>query len=90
MSVREVIVEAYGTDLLFMDGPEFDAAILGVAERADGNHAVAYDRNKVIEVLCSDGMEVDEAIEYYNFNISCAWVGPNTPVFIEPISTLIY
>lgn len=79
---RETLSEIYGADLLFMDGPEFDAAILGVAERAGGNAVVAYDTQKVLRVLEQD-MSADEAREYFDFNIGCAYVGEKTPVYID-------
>ena len=81
MMTREILSELYGDDLLFMDGPEFDEAIAGIAERADGNHVVAYDTLRVLDILEKD-MTPDEAREYFDFNISCAWVGPKTPVYL--------
>lgn len=80
--VRERLSEIYGEDLLFMDGPEFDEAILGVAERAGGQTAVAYDVGRVLEVLERE-MSPDEAREYFDFNIGCAYVGEKTPVYID-------
>ena len=65
-----------------MDGPEFDKAILGVAERAGGPAVVAYDTEKVLRVLEQD-MSADEAREYFDFNIGCAYVGEKTPVYID-------
>lgn len=82
--IREKLSETYGDDLLFMDGPEFDAAILGVAERAGGQAVVAYDTQEVLRVLEQD-MSADEAREYFDFNINCAYVGKKTPVYIDTL-----
>jgi hypothetical protein len=30
-------------------------------------------------------MSYEQAIEYFDFNIACAWVGENTPIFLETI-----
>jgi hypothetical protein len=30
-----------------------------------------------------DGMTEEEAYEFYEFNIACAWVGDKTPIFVE-------
>jgi hypothetical protein len=30
-----------------------------------------------------DGMTYDEAVEYFNFNVSDAYVGEKTPAFIQ-------
>ena len=68
-------------DLLTADG--FDEAILGVVERI-GVQAVCYDLDKVISILMErDGMDEDEAWEYYQFNIAGAWVGESTPLFLQ-------
>ncbi len=81
-STRNTLSEIYGDDLLFMDEAHFDEAILGVAERADGNHVVAYDTVRVLRILEKD-MTPDEAREYFDFNIGCAYVGEKTPVYID-------
>jgi hypothetical protein len=66
-------------DLLTLDG--FDEAVLGVVERA-GLLAVCYDRNKILEILMRD-MNLDEAMEYYEFNILGAYMGEHTPVYLD-------
>ena len=66
-------------DLLTLDG--FDEAVIGVVERA-GLLAVCYDRNKILEILMRD-MNLDEAMEYYEFNILGAYMGEHTPVYLD-------
>ena len=80
--IRMHISSSYGDDLLFMDEAHFDDAILGVAERADGNHVVAYDTVRVLQILERE-MSPDEAREYFDFNIGCAYVGKKTPIYID-------
>ena len=46
---------------------EFDSAICGIVEINDEHHVV-YNRRKCIEALMSQGMEADEAEEYFCFN----------------------
>jgi hypothetical protein len=46
---------------------------------------VAYDTNKVIALFVKEGMTEDEAVEYFEFNVLGAYVGPNTPVYINKI-----
>jgi len=90
----EEIME-YNEEALLCDG--YDEAIIGVAERINLGPVVAYDVEKIIEILMKD-MEVDEseleegqsiesakyqmAYEYFEFNIKGAWMGEFTPVFI--------
>ena len=66
-------------DLLTIDG--FDEAVIGVVERA-GLLAVCYDRNKIISILQRD-MSLEQAIEYYEYNILGAYMGESTPVYLD-------
>ena len=66
--------------LLFADG--FDDAIIGIAERIGMEPVVAYDINKIIEILARD-MPKEDAFEYFEFNILGAYMGERTPVFIS-------
>lgn len=86
-------------EALLLDG--FDEAIIGMAERINLGPVVAYDVEKIIEILAKD-MEVHEdelledgqsiedlkismAYEYFYFNVQGAWMGDNTPIFITKI-----
>jgi hypothetical protein len=83
---REQIADNYvgGDELLFMDPECFDEAIIGVATSSLGMMAVAYSEPKIIELLIKhDRMTPEEAMEHYQFNILGAYVGENTPVFID-------
>jgi len=64
----------------------YDDCILGIAEVWDGNervHRIVYDALRIVDVLMNrDGMDQDEAIEYFEFNIDGAYVGKNTPIFV--------
>jgi hypothetical protein len=44
-----------------------------------------YDRDKCIEILESQGMTPEEAQEYFYYNTQGAYVGEQTPIFIERI-----
>ena len=65
--------------MLKADG--FDEAIIGTAMVA-GNEVIAYSAEKCIEVLIAQGMSDEEALEYFEFNVSGAYVGPETPVYV--------
>lgn len=86
-------------NMLLLDG--FDGAIIGYGERINLGPVVAYDVEKIIEILMKD-MTVDEsdleegetiedrkyseAYEYFEFNIRGAWMGEFTPVFVEKLT----
>lgn len=65
--------------LLFMDG--HDNAILGIGTKFH-DISVVYSKKKIIENLCKD-MNIDEALEFYEFNISGAYVGESTPFIFD-------
>ena len=81
LNIREALAEEWDAELLFLSEEEFDEAIIGVSERIGDEPVVAYDTTKIVEIL-SRSMTVDEAYEYFEFNILGAYVGEKTPVFI--------
>jgi len=75
------LIEHHNPNALKADG--FDEAILGVASRCGMNDLLAYDVNKIIDILIKrDGMSYEEAQEFFEFNIIGAYMGENTPIFI--------
>jgi hypothetical protein len=72
-------------DALFANG--FEDAYIGFIENRwvgeDSAPIAVYSSSKCIEVLMRrDGMTYDEAAEFFEFNVSGAYVGPNTPMFL--------
>ena len=77
-------MEDIDDDLLWADG--LLNAVIGIATRADGLRVVCYSIEKIIEIFMKrDGMTEEEAYEFYEFNVACAWVGDKTPIFVETI-----
>ena len=69
-------------ELLLADG--FEAALIGTGERCGQPTIAVYDREKCIEVLEKrDGMTQEEANEFFEFNVGGAWVGEQTPIFVD-------
>lgn len=67
---------------LFADG--FDDCIIGICRRHGQEALVAYDRESCIKTLMDrDGMEREEADEFFEFNVAGSWVGEGTPVFVD-------
>jgi len=91
--VEEIMADS-NPDALFIDG--FDDAIIGVAERPNFGPVVAYDEEKIIEILfhqmepepedlvdrTKDEVCLEMALEYYYYNIKGAWIGEGTPIII--------
>ena len=83
--IRAAINEMEGTFLL-LEPASMDAAIVGlVSSFGSGDPVVCYDRSKVIAILMKDGMDEEEAEEFFEFNVIGAYMGPETPVFITTV-----
>lgn len=61
----------------------FEDAFIGTVTQFNKTLA-CYDRQKCIDILVKrDGMDHDEAEEFFEFNCVGAYVGENTPCFFE-------
>ena len=58
-TIRELLAE-HDEELLLMDG--FDDCVIGICESFGGESVVAYDYDKVIASLQSQGMSEEEAV----------------------------
>lgn len=75
-------IEEINPEALLCDG--FDEAIIGMVDRINLGPVVAYDVNKMLEIMVErDGMTYEDAMEYFDYNILGAWLGENTPVYIQ-------
>lgn len=84
MTKRALLAEI-DASLLLADG--FDEAIVGYGQRCSEPPVVIYDRSKCLEILMRDGMTLEEAEEFFSFNVEGAWVGPRTPVFLHNLES---
>lgn len=76
--VKEHLAEI-DPDILFADG--FDDALIGHVEVFNKTLAL-YDREKCLQILMKrDGMSAESAEEYFDFNVTGAYVGEHTPAF---------
>ena len=66
--------------VLLADG--FEDAFVGIG-RQFGKPMAVYNKSKCIELLIKEGMNEEEAEEYFQFNVEGAYVGENTPIFLE-------
>jgi hypothetical protein len=78
-TVREAM-EDLNPQALYLDG--FDDAIVGYANQWGSPPLVVYDGEKIVEILSKD-MSLEEAQEFFSYNIECAYVGPGTPLILH-------
>lgn len=80
----ELNLSEHEEPILLMDG--FDPAFLGTAKRINQPTLAVYSWEKMVDVLVSrEGMELDEAIEFIDYNCLGAWVGELTPIIVMPL-----
>ena len=84
MIIEAFIEDQVGDDpqVLLADG--LDDAFIGIGCAFNAVPVAIYDRDKVIEILMTrDVMTYEEAWEFFEFNISGAYVGESTPIFMS-------
>lgn len=67
-------------NVILADG--FEDAFIGIGRQFTTEPFACYDRQKCIDILC-ENMTHKEAEEYFSFNVEGAYVGEQTPVFLE-------
>ncbi len=80
-NLRKRCIDLAGDDsLVLADG--YDAALIGVGCH-DGISIAVYDQKSVIDILRQrDGMTLDDAVEFFEYNIQGARLGENMPIFV--------
>ena len=93
LTIRNALAEEYpDTDLLFMTEDCYDAAILGVSVMCCGTSNefhVIYDWDLIIQINIDQGMDEEEALEYFDYNQGGAYVGEQTPIYVRTRSNII-
>jgi hypothetical protein len=77
MTLDEILNYYPEEEILKADG--FDDAVIGIDPES---MRLVYDRNKMFDILVNQGMTMEEAVEYLEFNTFCAYVGEKTPLYI--------
>ena len=87
---REQIADHLGEvnpEALLADG--YEEAYLGICDRFGQDPIAAYDYEACIRILMDrDGMDEEEATEFFNFNTLGAGMGPGTPYFLTLVHKL--
>ena len=84
MNLKEKLDEHIGDDYSILLADGLDEAFIGIGWQFNTPLAV-YDRDKCMEILESQGMTPEEAQEYFYYNTQGAYVGEQTPIFLERI-----
>lgn len=80
--MKKKIIDTYEhyakNGLTFADG--LDAAIIGIEQ---DTFRIVYSRKKVIKILTKELGNRFEAIEFAEFNIFDAYIGEQTPIWVD-------
>lgn len=70
------------SELLQADG--FEDALLGLGRKKGSEDSLVYSYEKCVDVLIEkQGMSYEDAIEWMEYNVVDAYVGPTTPIFVH-------
>lgn len=82
MSIQEKLRAILGDEETVLLASGLEDAFIGIGRQFNTPVAV-YSRSKAIQCLIEQGMSYPEAEEYFEFNTAGAWVGKQTPIFME-------
>ena len=75
--------EAFGNDPGLVTADGFDDCVVGIVESCGAPNRICYDREKIVRTLMKrDKMSHEDEDQFCSFNITGAYVGKNTPVFL--------
>jgi hypothetical protein len=76
--LQEILDNYEDESFLIADG--FDDAIIDVEE---SSMRLIYSVKRCIEILMSEDMTYEDAIEHFNYNVSGGYVGEKTPIWCQ-------
>lgn len=75
----EFILQTFPEDT-FLTADGFDEAVIGLEEYS---LRLIYSSQKCIEILIAQGMELNDAIEHFEYNVKGGYVGEKTPIWCD-------
>jgi len=79
MNNLDKIIQELDGEILIADG--FDEAVIGYVHN---DNRLVYSVTKCIDILCTEhDMTIEDAVDYFEFNVCGAYVGENTPLWID-------
>ena len=78
--LEKILEQHEDEEILIADG--FDDAVIGIEENS---MRLIYSVEKCINILMEQGMDMTEAVEYFEFNVSGSYVGEKTPIWCEDL-----
>jgi hypothetical protein len=79
MEYTREILDELAEGAIILSG--YDDCIVGVSEEFGNGPRIIYSRKKIIEKLMV-GIEYEEALEFYYYNIVGGFLGEQNPIFL--------
>jgi hypothetical protein len=83
MTTDEIVEELLASDEAVLLPIEYRSALIGVGYRFNSGPLAVYNLNTILEILTSDGTSMEDARDWYEYNMIGAWVGDGTPIFVD-------
>jgi len=77
--VLNKIIDTY-PEQEFLKADGLDEAVIGVEE---DEMRLVYSVDKCIEIFMTQGMEYEDALEFFDYNVRGAWMGDKTPIWVK-------
>jgi hypothetical protein len=81
MNISNDDINEFAEGAVILDG--LDDAIIGIVEEFGNGPRILYSKEKILTILCErDDMSIEEAEEFYGYNIVGLYAGEQNPVFL--------
>ena len=81
MNISNEDINEFAEGAVILDG--LDDAIIGIVEEFGNGPRILYSKDKILTILCErDGMSIEEAEEFYGYNIVGLYAGEQNAVFL--------
>jgi hypothetical protein len=79
MEYTREILDELAEGSIILEG--FDDCIIGISEEFGNGPRIVYSKNKIIQKLMV-GIDYEEALDYYYYNILGGYFGEQNPIFL--------
>ena len=81
MTIEKDDINEYAEGAVILDG--LDDAIIGIVEEFGNGPRLLYSKEKILIILCNrDEMSIEDAEDFYGYNIVGLYAGEQNPVFL--------
>ena len=77
--ILDIILDNYPEEG-FLKADGFDDAIIGIDSKGS---KLVYSVSKCLNILMNEGMDFEDAYEYFYYNVEAAYVGEHTPIWVN-------